>query len=387
MGALTGIRVVEMAAIGPVPFCGMMLSDMGAEVVRIDRLGDASTPFAVDPRKDVIGRGRRSIGVDLKNPAGLEVATVLIRGARVLLEGSRPGVMERLGLGPEDCRSGNPKLVYGRATGWGQTGELALRAGHDINYLAQSGVLHGIGRKGEPPVPPINLIGDYGGGGMLLTVGVLGALIESDRSGRGQVVDAAMVDGASLLQTVLFGLTAMGQWRAERGTNFLDSGCFYYDVYETADGKFMSVGALEAKFFAALLRGLELRAVDFPDRENPRLWDAYRARFRSAFRARTQAAWIQIFSATDACVAPVLSMKEATQDRHARERQAFTEVGGITQPSPAPRFSRTLSEVRSPPPMNGEHSREILEEHGFGATEIERLQKIRAIDIAQTPSE
>jgi alpha-methylacyl-CoA racemase len=382
MGALTGIRVVEMAAIGPVPFCGMMLSDMGADVVRIDRLGDAPTPFAVDPRQDVIGRGRRSIGVDLKNPAGLELATALIGGARVLLEGSRPGVMERLGLGPENCWIGNPKLIFGRATGWGQAGDLAVRAGHDINYLALAGVLHGIGRKGEPPVPPINLLGDYGGGGMLLTVGVLAALLESDRSGKGQVVDAAMVDGVSILQTVLFGLTAMGQWRAERGTNFLDSGCFYYDVYETADGKFMAVGALEAKFFAALLQGLELKSEDFPERENPLLWDAYRERFRTAFRVRTQAAWTKIFSATDACVTPVLSMKEATQDRHAQVRQSFIEMGGITQPRPAPRFSRTGSEVRSPPPMNGEHTRELLVELGCSAAEIERLQTAGAIELA-----
>ena len=381
MGALTGIRVVEMAAIGPVPFCGMMLSDMGADVVRIDRLGDARTPFAVDPRQDVIGRGRRSIGVDLKNPEGLELAKALIRGASVLLEGSRPGVMERLGLGPESCWIGNPKLIFGRATGWGQAGELAVRAGHDINYLALAGVLHGIGRKGEPPVPPINLLGDYGGGGMLLTVGVLAALLESHGSGKGQVVDAAMVDGASILQTVLFGLTAMGQWRPERGTNFLDSGCFYYDVYETADGKFMSVGALEAKFFAALLQGLELESEDFPDRENPRLWETYREKFRAAFRVRTQAAWTKIFSATDACVTPVLSMQEAAQHRHALERQAFIELDGIAQPSPAPRFSRTPSAARSAPPMNGEHTREVLTEFGCSPAEIERLQKAGAIEL------
>jgi alpha-methylacyl-CoA racemase len=382
MGALTGIRVVEMAAIGPVPFCGMMLSDMGADVVRIDRLGDAPTPFAVDPRQDVISRGRRSIGVDLKNPAGRELARMLIGGARVVLEGSRPGVMERLGLGPENCWVGNPKLIFGRATGWGQEGDLAARAGHDINYLALAGVLHGIGRKGEPPVPPINLLGDYGGGGMLLTVGVLAALLESDRSGKGQIVDAAMLDGASILQTVLFGLTAMGQWRPERGTNFLDSGCFYYDVYETADGKFMAVGALEAKFFAALLQGLELNREDFPDRENPQRWDGYRQKFRAAFRARTQAAWTKIFADTDACATPVLTMQEATQHAHARERHAFIAVGGITQPGPAPRFSRTASEVGSPPPMNGEHTRQVLQELGCGAAEIERLRTAGAIASA-----
>jgi alpha-methylacyl-CoA racemase len=290
--------------------------------------------------------------------------------------------MERLGLGPESCWLDNPMLVFGRATGWGQAGDLAVRAGHDINYLALAGVLHGIGRKGERPVPPINLLGDYGGGGMLLTVGVLAALLESHGSGKGQVVDAAMVDGASILQTVLFGLTAMGQWRPERGTNFLDSGCFYYDVYETADSKFMSVGALEAKFFAALLQGLELESEDFPDRENPLLWETYREKFRAAFRLRTQAAWTKIFSATDACVTPVLSMQEAAQDRHALERQAFIEMDGITQPSPAPRFSRTPSEARSPPPINGEHTREVLTEFGCSPAEIDRLQKAGAIELS-----
>jgi alpha-methylacyl-CoA racemase len=381
MGALTGIRVLEMAAIGPVPFCGLMLSDMGADVVRVDRLGEPHTPFAVDQRKDAIGRGRRSIAVDLKNPAGSELVLNLCAGAGVLLEGARPGVMERLGIGPEACWSRNPKLVFGRATGWGQTGALAATAGHDINYLAIAGVLHGIGHKGERPVPPINLLGDYGGGGMLLAVGVLAALIETARSGYGQVVDAAMVDGASLLQTVLFGLTAMGQWRPERGTNFLDSGCFSYDVYETADNKFMSVGALETQFFAILVDGLGLRLADFPDRENPRLWDAYREKLRAVFRTKTQAAWSEVFSATDACVAPVLSMVEATLDPRAQERHAFVGVAGVAQPAPAPRFSRTPSEVRSPPAMPGEHTREVLMESGLSMADIEHLRKAGAIQI------
>jgi alpha-methylacyl-CoA racemase len=381
MGALTGIRVLEMAAIGPVPFCGLLLSDMGADVVRIDRIGDARTPFAVDQHKDVIGRGRRSIAVDLKNSAGRELVLNLCAGAGVLLEGSRPGVMERLGLGAEACWGRSPKLIYGRATGWGQTGALAATAGHDINYLAIAGVLHGIGHRGERPVPPINLLGDYGGGGMLLAVGVLAALIETARSGKGQVVDAAMVDGASLLQTVLYGLTAMGQWRPERGTNFLDSGCFYYDVYETADHKFMSVGALEIKFFAALVNGLGLRPADFPDRENPQRWDAYREKLRAVFCTKSRAAWSEIFAATDACVAPVLTMVEATLDPRAQERHAFVDVAGITQPAPAPRFSRTPSDVRSPPPVPGEHTRAVLLESGCTAAEIERLRQAGAIQI------
>jgi alpha-methylacyl-CoA racemase len=381
MGALTGMRVIEMAAHGPVPFCGLMLADMGADIVRIDRLGEAHAPIALQKRKDVIARGRRSLGVDLKNPAGVELVLALCAGASVLLEGSRPGVMERLGLGPDSCWRRNPRLVYGRATGWGQTGPLAAMAGHDINYLAISGVLHGIGHRGERPVPPLNLVGDYGGGGMVLAVGILAALLETSRSGKGQVVDAAMVDGAALLQTVFYGLAAMGQWRNERGCNFLDSGCFYYDVYETADGKFMSVGALEAKFFALLVARLGLSVMDFPDRENPRLWDAYRQKMAAAFCTRTQADWTEIFSGTDACVAPVLTMQEATTAATAIARQAFIRIDGITQPAPAPRFSRTPSDAHRPPPEPGEHTREVLLDAGFAQADIERLVKCGAIEV------
>jgi len=382
VGALSGIRVLEFAAHGPVPFCALLLADMGADVVRIDRPGPPSAPIALDQRKDVIARGRRSLAVDLKNPDGRDLVLQLCAGAAVLLEGSRPGVMERLGLEPQACWNRNPKLIYGRATGWGQSGPLAATAGHDINYLAIAGVLDGIGHKDDRPVPPINLVGDYGGGGMLLAVGVLAALLEAQRSGQGQVVDAAMVDGASLLQTVLFGLSAMGQWRPGRGSNFLDSGCFYYDVYRTRDEKFMSVGALEEKFFEALVRGLGLSREDFPDRENPKLWDRYREKMQAIFSSRTQAEWVAIFAATDACVAPVLSMSEAPAHPHARARQAFVQVAGITQPAPAPRFGRTPSAVRSPPPVSGEHSRAVLLESGVSAAEIERLSKAGAIQLS-----
>jgi alpha-methylacyl-CoA racemase len=381
MGALNGIRVLEMAASGPVPFCALLLADMGAEVLRIDRLGEARTPLSVDPRLDVIARGRRSIAVDLKNPAGRDLILTLCGGAAVLLEGGRPGVMERLGLDPESCWSRNPKLIYGRGTGWGQTGAHATTAGHDINYLAIAGVLHGVGHKGERPVPPINLVGDYGGGGMLLAVGVLAGLIEVAGSGKGQVVDAAMVDGASLLQTVLYGLTAMGKWQPERGTNFLDSGCFYYDVYETADNRYMSVGALEARFFAALLTGLGMNVSDFPDRENPSLWDGYRQRMGAVFRSKTQAAWSDIFAGTDACVAPVLTMSEAIAYPQARARHAFVNVAGIMQPAPAPRFSRTPSATQLPPPAPGEHTRSVLTQLGYSAADIQRLRDCGAIAL------
>jgi len=381
MGALTGLRVLEIAAHGPVPFCGLLLADMGADVLRIDRLGPTGAPIALDQRKDVIARGRRSLAVDLKNPAGRDLVLQLCAGAAVLLEGNRPGVMERLGLDPAACWRTNAKLVYGRATGWGQEGALAATAGHDINYLALAGVLFGIGHKDERPVPPINLLGDYGGGGMLLAVGVLAALLEAQRSGQGQVVDAAMVDGASLLQTVLYGLTAMGQWRPERGSNFFDSGCFYYDVYRTRDDRFVAVGALEDKFFAALVKGLGLRVEDFPDRENPQLWEGYREKLRAVFQTRTQAEWMGIFSATDACVTPVLSMTEAPAHPHARARHAFIDVAGIRQPAPAPRFSRTPSAARSPPPVSGEHTRTVLVEAGFAPADIERLAQAGAIAL------
>jgi len=379
MGALSGIRVLEMAAIGPVPFCGMLLADMGAEVLRIDRLGEAQTPFPVDHRKDAVGRGRRSAAIDIKNPAGRDAVLSLCTKADVLLEGLRPGVMERLGLGPDACAARNPKLVYGRATGWGQTGPLAQTAGHDINYVAVAGMLNGIGHKDTRPVPPLNLVGDYGGGGMLLALGVLAALLEASRSGKGQVVDAAMVDGAALMGTVFHGLVAMGQWQDKRGVNFLDGGCFYYDTYETADGRFMAVGALEEKFFQLLLKGLGLAAADYPARENPKNWPAYRARFDAVFRTKSQADWTKIFAGTDACVTPVLTMTEAAAHTQATDRAAFVDVGGVKQPAPAPRFSRTPSAVTAPPPSPGEHTSIALQSWGLSSDELRKLGACGAI--------
>jgi alpha-methylacyl-CoA racemase len=384
VGPLAGIRVLELAANGPVPFCGMLLADLGANVIRIDRLGAPSLPIPLEQAKDVTGRGRRSLAVDLKNPAGRDLLLRLCSGAGVLLEGNRPGVMERLGLDPPSCFKCNPKLIYGRATGWGQDGTLAATAGHDINYLAVAGVLHGIGHRNERPVPPLNLVADYGGGGMLLAVGVLAALLESQRSGRGQVIDAAMIDGASLLQTVIYGLSAMGQWRSERGSNFLDSGCFYYDVYRTGDDLFVAVGALEPRFFALLVQGLGLTEADFPDRENPALWERYRQKLQAVFLTRTRAQWCEIFAGTDACVSPVLTMAEASEHPHARARGAFVEVAGITQPAPAPRFSRTPATVGGSPPVSGQDTLAVLQELGLSAAEIEQLTRAGALQRTST---
>ncbi len=379
MGALDGVRVLEIAAIGPLPFCGMLLSDMGADVLRIDRLGDAQNAFPIDPSLDTVGRGRRSAGIDLKNPQGRDAVLALCAKADVILEGYRPGVMERLGLGPDACMARNPKLVYGRATGWGQTGPLAHTAGHDINYLAMAGVLHGIGHKDGRPVPPLNLVGDYGGGGMLLAVGVLAALVNAGRSGQGQVVDAAMIDGASQLNAVFYGLMAMGAWRPERGVNILDSGAFYYDTYMTSDRHYMSVGALEPRFFAEFVKGIGLAVEDFPDRENPMLWDRYREKVAHIFRGKTRAEWTAIFAGTDACVAPVLTATEAVGASHATARDAFVEVGGIAQPAPAPRFSRTPSAVQRAPAAPGSHTVEALTDWGCTAAEIAALRTAGAI--------
>lgn len=379
MGALSGLRVLEMAAIGPLPFCGMLLADMGAEIIRIDRLGDAAVAFAMDAAKDVTGRGRKSIALDIKAPAGRDALLRLCGSADAILEGFRPGVMERLGLGPDACLARNPKLVYGRATGWGQTGPLAAVAGHDINYIAMAGVLHGIGHSDARPVPPINLVGDYGGGGMLLAVGVLAALLEAARSGRGQVVDAAMIDGAAQLNAVMYGLLAMQRWTDARGRNILDSGCFYYDTYETADGKFMSVGALEPKFFVLMLKGLGLEPDTFPDRENPALWPQYRRTLDAAFRTKTQAEWSGIFAGSDACVAPVLTMREAAAAGHATARDAFLDAYGVVQPAPAPRFSRTPSAMAGAPVAPGTNTLEILEQAGWSNDEIAVLRASGAI--------
>jgi alpha-methylacyl-CoA racemase len=377
-GPLRGLRVVEMAGLGPAPFAAMVLADLGAEVVRVDRppaeradrparRRDETDPprRAADPRAYVPHRGRRSIALDLKSPTGRETVLALAARADVLLEGFRPGVMERLGLGPAECLARNPRLVYGRMTGWGQDGPLAQTAGHDIDYIAVAGALGSFRRRGERPVAPLNLVGDYGGGGMLLALGVVSAHVEVLRSGCGQVVDAAMVDGVAVLTALQHGLLAQGRWRDEPGTNFADSGSPYYDAYETADGRFVAVGALEAPFYAQLLEGLGLDPADLPDRADEASWPMLKDRIAAAIRGRTRDEWEQVFAGTDACVAPVLSLTEATRHPVNRARGVFVERDGVVQPAPAPRFSRTPARLGLPPPRPGEHTDEVLRDWGI----------------------
>jgi alpha-methylacyl-CoA racemase len=365
-GPLTGLKVVELAGIGPAPFGAMLLADLGADVVRVDRMGTRS-PLAGDPGFDLLNRGKRSIEIDLKHELGPELVLRLIERADVLIEGYRPGVAERLGVGPEVCLARNPRLVYGRMTGWGQDGPLAGTAGHDITYLAISGVLGAIGRAGEPPQVPLNLLGDFGGGSLYLAVGILAALREAERSGRGQVVDAAIVDGAAHLSTLQHGLLAAGSWRDERGVNLLDTGAPFYDVYETADGGYLALGPLEPRFFAAFIGLLAQNGLDGepPLQYDIAHWPHLRQRFAQAFGTRTRAEWVAVFEGSDACVAPVLSLREAPEHPQLAERGTFVEHHGVVQPAPAPRFSGTPAELRSGPARPGAHSREVLTDWGI----------------------
>jgi len=374
-GPLSGLRVVEVGGIGPVPFCGLLLSDLGADVIRLDRPRSPAAGSGMPD--DLMRRGRRSVALDLKSPEGLEVARTLVRGADGLLEGFRPGVMERLGLGPEQCLADNPRLVYGRMTGWGQDGPQAARAGHDINYLARTGLLDAVGPAGGPPVVPLNLVGDFGGGGMLLAVGVLAALLEAKGSGRGQVVDAAMVDGASLLATMLYELLGRGLWTEQRGSNLNDGGAPFYAVYATADDRHVAVGAMERPFFEAMMRGVGLDPTAVPDHNDPACWDALRADLTAAFSTRDRDAWEQEFAGVDACVSPVLSMSEAVSG------EGFVTVDGVAQPAPAPRFSRTPGAVPSPSPSPGQHTDEVLREAGVPET---RLAALRAAGVTWSTS-
>ncbi|WP_040338837.1 CaiB/BaiF CoA transferase family protein [Candidatus Blastococcus massiliensis] len=361
MGPLSGVRVVEFAGLGPGPFCGMLLADLGADVVRIDRRG----PGGALGGTSLLDRGKRSIALDLKDPADVEVVRALVRRADVLLEGFRPGVMERLGLGPDALLGENPALVYGRMTGWGQTGPLSHTAGHDIGYIALTGALGASGRPDERPAPPMNLLGDFGGGGVFLALGAVAALLHARATGQGQVVDAAIVDGTAVLTTMIHGMLSTGGWSDERGTNLLDTGAPFYDVYRCADGQFLAVGALEPQFYAALLEGLGVAGDEsFPDRYQPDQWPALRERFTELFASRTRDEWWKVFAGTDACVAPVWSLVEATQDEHNREREVFVEVDGTTQPAVAPRFSATPGSVGRIPKA-GEHSDEIRAELGL----------------------
>jgi alpha-methylacyl-CoA racemase len=376
-GPLAGIRVVEMTSAAPAPFACMMLADMGAEVLRVDRADRVGRPPVrpIDP----LARSRRSVAVDPKSPAGAQVVLRLAAHADVLIEGFRPGVMERLGLGPRECLALNPALVYGRMTGWGQQGSLRHRAGHDINYLGLSGALHPLGRAGERPHAPMNLIADFGGGGMLLVVGVLAALVERVRSGHGQVVDAAMVDGSAVLTAFVHALRASGDWSQERGTNLLDGGAPFYDTYETADGGYMSVGALERRFYALFLAGLGLSADDLPAQMDRAGWPELRRVFTAAFKTRTRDEWTEIFRDVDACVYPVLSLGEVADHPLVRERHGFVAVDGIAQPAPAPRFGRTPSAQPTNAPRPGEHTRDALLDWGFAAAQIGELESAGAV--------
>ncbi|RYE41235.1 MAG: CoA transferase [Hyphomicrobiales bacterium] len=368
-GPLAGLKVVELGGIGPGPFATMTLADMGAEVVRVDRPG-ASELFPGSPRQDLLNRGKRSVVLDLKAPAAVEAVLSMVERADVLVEGYRPGVAERLGLGPDRCWERNPKLVYGRMTGWGQTGPLAAAAGHDIDYIALTGALHAIGPAGGAPQIPLNLVGDFGGGGAYLVIGVLAALREADRSGKGQVVDAAIVDGAAHLLTAINGFIAADSWSEERGTNLLDGGAPFYSVYETSDGRHIAVGAMEAKFYAELVRllGVDVAIEKQLDRST---WDGTRKTFADAFGARTLAHWSEVFNGTDACVTPVVSMREAAEHPHVAARGTIVRRNGVLQPAPAPRFSRTKSELGLEPPLPGEHTAEVLAD--WGVTDVDGL--------------
>jgi alpha-methylacyl-CoA racemase len=370
-GPLAGVRVLEFAGIGPVPFAAMVLADLGADGIRVERPRPDGLAFNL--ARSPVNRSRASVAVDLKHPDGVGLTLRLVERADVVLEGHRPGVMERLGLGPDVCLDRNPRLVYGRMTGWGQDGPLAATAGHDLTYLAVAGVLKHIGRAGAPPTPPLNLVADYGGGAMLLVAGVLAALLEASRSGRGQVVDAAMVDGSALLMAFFHGFRAEGLWRDEAGTNLLDSGAPFYDVYATADGGHVAVGALEPQFYAELVRGLGLSEEDLPPQYDPAGWPVLRERFAAVFATRTRDEWADHFAGTDACVAPVLSMSEAPGHPHNVARATFTTVGGTVQPAPAPRFSRTPPAVPTPASAPGADA-ERLVDWGVDAADLAALR-------------
>lgn len=376
MGPLSGIRVIELAGIGPGPFCGMMLSDMGAEVIRIDR-ADRVRPDQRAPR-DVLARNRKSIGVDLKKPGGAEVVLKLCESADAIYEGFRPGVTERLGVGPEDCFARNKQIVYGRMTGWGQDGPLATAAGHDINYIGLSGALHAIGEPGGKPVPPLNLIGDFGGGGMLLAFGMVCAILEAQKSGKGQVVDAAMVDGAASLMAAFFSMRGSG-FIPERGSNLLDGGAHFYGTYETSDGEHICVGSIEPQFYELLVRHSGVNEADFDAQMDRDGWVAKRDVLTAIFKTKTRDEWCEIMEGTDVCFAPVLSIWEAPDHPHNRARETFVEVDGLTQPAPAPRFSRTEPEISHGARTAGQDTQNVLLDNGFSEAEVAELTETAVI--------
>ena len=375
MGPLKGLKIIEMAGIGPGPFCGMVLADLGAEIIRVDRASAIGTGSKQEPSN----RGKKSIAVDLKAKEGVEVVLKLIETADAIFEGFRPGVMERLGIGPEVCLARNDRIVFGRMTGWGQEGPLANAAGHDINYISLSGALAAIGRPGSPPVPPLNLIGDFGGGGMLLALGLVAALLESKESKKGQVVDAAMTDGSALLMTMIYSMQSSGMWKTTMGSNLLDGGSHFYDTYECKDGKFISIGSIEPQFYALLCQIAELDEKVFSKQMSRDLWPEQKEEIKKIFVKKTRDEWCELMEGTDVCFAPVLDMSEAPEHPHNKERKTFIDLEGVTQPAPAPRFSRTEPEVVSSPSIVGEHTNEVLSSIGLSEEDISTLKTSGAV--------
>jgi alpha-methylacyl-CoA racemase len=374
-GPLAGLRIVEFAGIGPGPFCGMMLADHGAEVIRIDRASGSRGGSQPVTSKDVLARGRKSIAIDLKSAEGVALARRIAASADGIIEGFRPGVMERLGLGPEELLKDKPKLVYGRMTGWGQTGPYAPYAGHDINYIALAGALAHFGRAGGKPTPPINMVGDFGGGGMMLAFGMVSALLNVARGGEGQVIDAAMTDGTAILMSMMHGMKAMGVWSEDLGVNMLDTGAHFYDTYETADGKFVSIGSIEPQFYAELRQRAGLTEdKDFDAQHDRGQWGTLKDKLTALFKTKTRAEWDALMEHTDVCYAPVLTMSEAYAHPHNQARGTFVEIGGATQPAPAPRYSETTTATPHPAPMPGDQTDDILASLGMAAGEIAGLR-------------
>ena len=378
-GPLHGLTIVELAGIGPGPFAGMLLSDMGATVIRVERAQNVRGGDPANPPKDILARGRRNIGVDLKNPEGIEAVLRIVEKADGLFEGFRPGVTERLGLGPEVCLARNPRLVYGRMTGWGQEGPYAQAAGHDINYIALAGALEPMGRVGQKPTPPLNMVGDFGGGGMFLAFGMVCAMLEAQRSGLGQVVDAAMVDGSATLMSMFHGMAAVGAHKPERGTNLLDTGAHFYDAYECSDGLFISLGSIEPQFYAELRRLAGLTDAYWDTQMDRNKWPEQKERIGEVFLTKTRDEWCALMEHSDVCFAPVLTLAEAPKHPHNVARKTFTEIAGLTQASPAPRFSRTVAEIQGPPSHAGQDTDSTLAAMGFSAAEIARLHASGAV--------
>src|SRR6202795_1005582 len=389
MGPLEGVRIIELAGIGPAPFCAMLLSDMGAEVIRVDRAANVGHddsrvggPVGEEHRFNLLARGRRNIAVDLKNRAGVAAVLRLIDRADALIEGFRPGVMERLGLGPSLCLARNPKLVYGRMTGWGQDGPIAHTAGHDINYIALSGVLYSIGEAGGPPVPPLNLVGDFGGGALYLAMGVLAGIVGARVSGKGQVVDCSMVEGSASLMTMMYAALASGAWTEQRGHNRTDGGAHYYQVYETKDDEHVAIGSIEPQFYALLLQHTGLAGESLREQTDRAAWPAMQERLAEIFKTKTRAEWTAIMEQTDICFAPVLRMSEALEHPHNRHRESFVEIDGIAQPAPAPRFLGPPTHVQRPPARIGEHTDAVLKDWGFSTDEVAGLPRSGGVKSA-----